>query len=213
MRGMIYIYALSDPFTYEIRYIGKTVNINSRLASHCNDRESTYKCNWIRSVIAKGKKPAVIILETLSDSAYWQESEISWIAYALSLGWPLTNSTSGGEGVVDLCQESRDRITKAWIGRKHSAESILRIGQASKGRVKTEPMKQVMRDKMKGRTFTDGWLKKIAHSLNKLSDDQVREIRVHLSNKVSQYKLAEMYGVHQGTISNIKRGVSYADIL
>jgi len=213
MRGMITIYALIDPFTHEIRYIGKSIRPSQRLREHCIDKSNTHRARWIRKVIEDGKEPGIVILETMTDSACWQGAEIGWIAYGRELGWPLTNSTTGGDGVVNLCEESKERIRKAWIGRKHSPVSITRIGNASRGRVKTDAMKQVMRDKMKGRVFTEEWLKKIAHSLNKLTDDQVREIRKMLSDNVSQYVIADMYGVHQGTISNIKRGISYADII
>lgn len=53
------------------------------------------------------------------------------------------------------------------------------------------------------------WGDKISKAISKLTDDDVREIRKLLDAKVSQYVIADQYSVHQGTISNIKRGRVY----
>jgi hypothetical protein len=45
------------------------------------------------------------------------------------------------------------------------------------------------------------------HPSSKLSDEQVREVRLALSRDAKGRDLATAYGVHKSTISRIKRGV------
>ena len=97
-----------------------------------------------------------------------------------------------------------------WKGRKHRPESLVRIGAASRGRVKPEAAKQVMREKMRGRVIT--WGDKISRAVRKLTPDQVREIRARIRVGERHRDIAPLYGVDQGTISNIRRGLSYADV-
>jgi len=207
---MIFIYGLVDPRTSLIRYIGKSVRPEGRLTDHCNDQSVTWRTNWIRDLKSHGLKPELTILHELPDDADWQTSEREWISKGRELGWPLTNCTDGGDGAKGLPPESRQRIIRAWIGRKHKDESLVKIGQASRGRHHTDEHKQHMSDLMRGRDIT--WIDKISKSLNKLTDEQVIEIRSRLANGENQYRLAEEYGVHQGTISNIKRRKCYTHI-
>lgn len=204
---MVYIYALIDPFSKEIRYIGKSTRPKERLANHCNEKAKSWRNHWIQSVLRKGKRPEISILETISKDSDWQAKEKEWIKIGREKGWKLTNCTDGGDGVVNLPKEIRDRIAKVWIGRKHSPESLKKIGMASRGRKKTAEMKEFMRNKMKGRKIE--WKDKISASNKKLSPIQIEEIKKLLADKISQYVIADTYGVHQGTISNIKTGKFY----
>lgn len=206
---MIYIYALTDPFTGDIRYIGKSIRPKERLTNHCNDSSKTWRTNWIQSVLSKGLRPELLILEELDDDADWQTAERSWIAKGRECGWLLTNCTDGGDGLVNPPEEVREKIRKTWFGRKHKPESLIKIGQASKGRKHTEENKERMSRMMMGRIFNEDWKRKISRNVAKLTDDQVREIRQMMADGISQYAIAEMYNVHQGTISNIKRGKCY----
>lgn len=58
-----------------------------------------------------------------------------------------------------------------------------------------------------GRTVP--WSDTLRHAAEHLSAEQVRAIRIALSNGERQYMLAKQYGVDKGTISNIHRGVCY----
>lgn len=207
----IYIYALKDPFTDEIRYIGKTINLKRRLSNECRETAKSYRCHWIQSIISRGKKPIQVILETLEPDADWQAAEKKWIAYGRAQGWPLTNTTEGGDGVPGISGESKERMLKAWKGRKHKPESLVKIGLASKGRYQSEETKRKRSEALKGRQFSDETRSKISANVSKLTDVQIEQIRDLLSNKVSQRVIAKMFGVHQTTISNINRGKCYVD--
>jgi hypothetical protein len=106
------IYGLVDPTTGYVRYVGKSVDTNFRLRRHLSKvglKEKTHKANWLNSLVAKGLKPDIILLENTSTSN-WQRAEKKWIAYYRNLpGYPpLTNGTSGGDG-TDKGEKRRPR--------------------------------------------------------------------------------------------------------
>ena len=206
---MFYIYALVDPSTKQIRYIGKSIRPRERLTNHCNEQSRTWRTNWIRSVLAQGKRPHLLILEELAPDADWKPAERRWIAQGRKMGWPLTNCTDGGDGVSGLPAEIREKMRLTWLGRKHRPESKAKIGAASRKRRHSLLWRKAMSDKMKGRNFTPEWRDRISQAVSKLTDDQIREVRRLLAEHVSQYVIADMFNVHQGTISNIKRGKCY----
>ena len=207
---MVYIYALTDPFTKEIRYIGKSIRPKGRLLDHCNDPSKTWRTNWIQSVLKKNGKPILSILQSLKDDEDWQEAERQWIQKGRDMGWRLTNCTDGGDGLVNPPDEVRQKIILTWLGRKHSEKTKKKIGIASKGRKHSDKSKKHMHNLMKGRKIT--WADKVRSGVEKLSDIQIREIRSLLDDKVSQYVIADMFGVHQGTISNIKNKRCYQHV-
>src|SRR5438874_480843 len=50
----VFIYALVDPVTRFVRYVGKSEEPQERTTVHCNDKSRTHRANWIRSILAKG---------------------------------------------------------------------------------------------------------------------------------------------------------------
>lgn len=97
---MPYIYALANPDTGEIRYVGKTIkSISKRKAQHIYSSrhgEAGHKAKWIRALLADGKLPEVVLLEEVSDSE-WEEKERHWIRHYNESG-RLTNHQLGGGG-------------------------------------------------------------------------------------------------------------------
>lgn len=89
------IYALIDPLSHMIRYIGVTKHIKLRFRQHlyCNDsNDSNHRKNaWIRGLQAKGLRPELAIIEHVEGKYYAKRREDYWIAYYRDLGMPLTN--------------------------------------------------------------------------------------------------------------------------
>ena len=93
----IYVYGLQDPRTNEIRYIGKTSKLRTRLEMHLKDTVSNRgKAGWIAELAAAGMQPKMIVLQTC-DEQTWRDAEINWIAKARAEGLPILNRTDGGE--------------------------------------------------------------------------------------------------------------------
>jgi NUMOD3 motif len=110
------IYGLYDPSeeneTPYVRYVGYTgFSIERRIIEHISDAvrgHQNYRCNWIRSLLSRDVRPAAICLEEITIDN-WQERERHWIAL---LRPQLTNTTDGGEGLINPSQEVRERIAK-----------------------------------------------------------------------------------------------------
>jgi hypothetical protein len=90
------IYALSDPRSGEIRYIGKANNAQKRLKSHLRDarHRDTPVYRWIRKLAREGFSPSVIVLASVQDD--WQRVEVGFIAEGRSMGLRLLNVADGG---------------------------------------------------------------------------------------------------------------------
>lgn len=148
-----YVYTLTDPRTNEVRYVGWTTNLPRRLREHIAEprRYRTHKSNWIRSVLADGQKPILIVVETGKGEG-WEAVECKWIAAYRAQGCNLTNATDGGNGALrrvftpetrqkisatkrarGIPPESRERITAASRGRKQTPEHIKKAADARRG--------------------------------------------------------------------------------
>ena len=199
----IFIYGLADPESKEIRYIGKSERVNQRFKDHLNDKSKTHKVNWITSLRRRGFVPDLVILEEILGAVDWQAREIFWIKKAKELGCRLVNSTDGGDGVLNLSGEGKERMLKTWKGRKHKPETLLKLSAASKGRKKTDASKEKMSAIMKGRKIL--WAEKLSQAVRKFDQDLLERVKSDLQTMKGK-DVAKKYGVHRTTISKIKLG-------
>jgi hypothetical protein len=140
-----FIYALTDPDSSEVRYVGKSNHPTRCLYLHYREKAPTYKNRWLRSVRARGQEPVIRILEEI-DEADWQERERYWIAFYRERGARLVNGTDGGDGVHGMrhSDEAKARIGEAARGnqysrgRKPTPQETARRSAALRGRVVTE---------------------------------------------------------------------------
>lgn len=118
------IYALQDPNTYEIRYIGLSSKGLLRPLEHFK-RYTTKKIahypiyRWIKKLARKNQVPKIIVLQEFEDKKFLQDAEIYWISYFKSINSPLLNCTNGGDGVKNriIDDNFRKKIsigTKKW---------------------------------------------------------------------------------------------------
>lgn len=91
------IYALCDPFTKAVRYVGKANDLVSRMRGHKwesrNGDIRTRKANWLRSLNAE---PLIKILEEVS-LEHWERAERWWIKQMRESGEDLVNFAEGGQ--------------------------------------------------------------------------------------------------------------------
>ncbi len=155
MSRSIYIYALCEPDTEAVRYVGKSVNPRRRLYQHVSERAKTHKAFWIRSLADRGRRPLLRVLEEVSEDDC-SRREMYWIEHFRLSGSDLTNLTDGGDGAstdrarthlsavrrgVRFSQEHRAALRLAWERRRErgvSEETRSKLSRAGKGRVFTE---------------------------------------------------------------------------
>lgn len=93
----VYIYGLCDPATGQIRYVGKTVDLEKRYILHLSRarrKHTPHVYAWIRSLLKRGTPPAVQVLAVVGEEQ-WEEMERLFIDGTEGL----TNMAPGGEGV------------------------------------------------------------------------------------------------------------------
>lgn len=116
MHMKVKIYVLKDPYTQEIRYIGRTKNsLKVRLAGHCTKAKQnsfkTYKDNWLLKLDIKP------LIEEIEEIEGWEESylrEQELIKQYITNGYKLVNLHDRGTGGLlrDISQEIKDKISK-----------------------------------------------------------------------------------------------------
>jgi hypothetical protein len=86
-----FIYALTDPVTDEVRYVGITDNAHTRYMQHCNDTRDNHsdKAVWIKSLKDRLLLPGLKILEIAEFDVLQREKY--WIKYYADQGANLTN--------------------------------------------------------------------------------------------------------------------------
>lgn len=88
---MNYIYTLMDPISNEIKYVGKTDNINNILDLHVSESENKTKRLhiWIQGLLESGVKPIIEIIDEIENG--FDFSEEFWIEQIKSWGFNLIN--------------------------------------------------------------------------------------------------------------------------
>lgn len=129
-----FIYALCDPNTGEIRYVGKANNPERRLTCHLCDRKKSHKQRWIASLKRLGLIPSIKILAEIPRQG-WEWVEKAHIRKLREMGYRLTNLTAGGDGVEGrkVSQETRAKLRACFLGKPRSSETKAKISKALAG--------------------------------------------------------------------------------
>mgnify|MGYP006921321239 CR=1 FL=1 len=113
-----YIYAICDPDTEEVKYIGQTSGeLVARLSAHIGKARRA-KANqtdlgyWIMSIIDQGKMPKIKVVEEVFGDI--NAAERRWITKMLDDGRDLTNTVANYKSVKwkNNIEQHRQRITK-----------------------------------------------------------------------------------------------------
>jgi hypothetical protein len=140
------VYALRDPITLEIRYIGVTKNsLKRRLSGHmwaARTGVRNHTTHWIKTLQTSP------LIEALEENCR-RKREVFWIRRYRSLGARLTNLTAGGEGTSELKRGPhspghRQKLSLAMRGNKNGRSPKLK-----KQLTMEEKIRQAVRIKVK----------------------------------------------------------------
>jgi len=110
----VFIYALKDPDTEEVRYVGKTKHPKIRLQQHvweANRKQNRRAC-WVRSLLKNGKRPILEIVDEVP-VAMWSPVEAAYVQFFSEAGAKLVNGTPGGDAGPDGTGTKRSSETRA----------------------------------------------------------------------------------------------------
>ncbi len=109
LRKVFVVYALADPDTDRIHYVGSSKHPHERLIQHRSENKntprSTEKGRWWASLLDRGLSPNLIILEEVAESTDIRrrlDIENMWARRLLERGEPLTNFTGAGVGRAEV---------------------------------------------------------------------------------------------------------------
>jgi group I intron endonuclease len=206
-----YIYTLSDPVTNEIRYIGKTVNLEQRYKAHITVFNKSYKSSWIKSLIKENLLPVIDIIDIVENED-WEFWEKYWIAQFKAWGYNLTNLTDGGISPSKSTNVA-NKISKSRKGFEVSQETKDKISKALKGKINCpDCIKNNLHTYRTNESFT-----KIAKSKKgkKRSLETVEKIKMALKGKKAWNKNKKMDESFKNKIKNSrknKKSVSKIDV-
>lgn len=114
------IYALIDPRSNDIKYIGVTSDPRQRLKSHLSEVGNIRKRRWIRELANEGLKPSMKIIEVVQSTEI--QREVYWIKVLREHGCDLFNAAHNQdtfefvpEGFASpWAQASRFHVGKVW---------------------------------------------------------------------------------------------------
>jgi hypothetical protein len=145
------VYALGDPRTSQVRYIGIARNVYRRYAEHLvKPHPNKNKDEWMEGMKKAGLIPTLTILESGLTKSAAREKEQYWIQHYLSLGAPLTNIHHGNNepaykevdlGLQDYISASEaSAILSRKMGRMVPPQYIHSLAKSKKQPVRTRPV-------------------------------------------------------------------------
>lgn len=158
-----YIYALHDPRDNAVKYVGKTVNLKTRMRKYrqpCNRKSQAYLNAWITGLERIGLFPMVSVLEVCEGQS-WVEAERRWIAYYRASGAELCNLSSGGEGEAGrvVSADTRAKLSRINTGKVQTSEAKARQIAAQMGRKNSPETRRKLREANRGKAPSPATLK------------------------------------------------------
>lgn len=209
----VWIYALADPNTEQIRYVGKANNPEQRLARHlCHAKSGTcHRDRWIQKLWESGQNPVLILLHRATASN-WQKLERKWIKHFRNQD-SLTNVTDGGDGVIGyiFTEKVKQRISVSlkkrfadhpesnpMFGRCHTEEAKQKISLANLGKHHSEEAKQKIAIARLGNCLSEKTKQKISVSQRGkyISEETKRKMSLSQKKRLANPESHPMFGKH-----------------
>lgn len=145
MERIVKIYVLKNPQTNNIHYVGRTLNEKTRYRQHIflakHKKNKDKKSSWIISILNKGLKPIMEIIEEVTESNAI-EREMYWIR-ELRKTCDLKNERDFIENGYIFSEEARKKMSDSQKGntnrrgKKLTKEQCYNMGNANRHRKKT----------------------------------------------------------------------------
>lgn len=210
-----FIYALCDPDSGRVRYVGKSNDPESRLKSHKNEVGANRKCRWIQSLLSSGKSPVLtVIAEVPRDS--WQEHERRWIAYYRGIYSDLTNHCDGGYGRSGLTDEEKIAISemakKRWATPGYrekifTEERRRNLSIALTGKKKTAEHVSKLPQNQKGYRHSKEFCEKVSRGLTGRKYKRVAPVSPETRKKLSDRMIGNKYTLGRKLSDDHKKAI------
>jgi hypothetical protein len=209
--GKFLIYGLVDPRTGEIRYVGRSSSGMGRPGSHRKpqylEKDRSHKGNWVRKLLSLGLDYSVTILEEVA-AAELSSRERFWIAEGRRRGWPLTNLTDGGEGMLGYVwtEGSRAKAAASKRGRKQAPAVVEKRAQKLRGKVRTPEHLEHYREAWKRRTVTPA-MREHMRAVGRSNKGKV--YREHIDSLAELHRGRPLSAEHRAKIGAGHRGLTH----
>lgn len=183
---MTTIYALLDPETNAVRYVGLTRYPRNRFRQYANAHGHTlHMNNWLSSLRSRQLTPKFFLLEEAQE-AIAGEREAFWISECRQSGCVLLNFTTGGEQAYKVSDEVRAKLSVIATGKRRpmSDKHKAAISRALKGRKcpHSVDLARRMSAAQRGTKLTDEHKRKVSEGIKRAWTPELRA-RVSLSKK------------------------------
>jgi len=180
----VFIYALKDPDTSAVRYVGKAKDPIKRLRTHFEETKygkNNHRLHWLRSL--DGKVPILEIVDEVTELE-WPSWEVAYIQFFKDEGCNLVNGTLGGDAPPrgkkghKMSDEQKAKLSVGRMGRFKGEKSPL-FGKVGPWKGKKHSVETL--NKMR-----ETWSKKRAWNLGKKMSNETRlKISATLKGKMA----------------------------
>lgn len=197
------VYAVVDPRSDEVCYVGQTKRPNERARRHRLGKTHGNVRAWERRLISLGLEPVFRVLEDDLTVSQIDERESYWIAKGLALGWPLLNLLDGSIGYIggnipsDVRQKISETMKENWADAEFHEEQTQRIRKAlADPKVRARLSKLASeRDPMSDETRT-----KISQTVSELWENpeyREKQVQAHLESSHTQWQDEDFRETHK----------------
>lgn len=196
------VYAVVDPRSDEIRYVGQTKRLHDRARRHRYGKTHGNVKAWERELISLGLKPIFRVLEDGLAASQIDERECYWIVKGLALGWPLLNLLSGPTGYVggnipcEVRQKISETMRENWANVEFRDEQTRRIRKALADPEIRARLSQLASE----RELAPETREKISLTLQELWQDpeyRKKQVQAHIESSRVQWQDEDFRETHQ----------------
>lgn len=202
-----YIYKIQNKLNNKI-YVGQSKNPASRFINHIKiAKMGPTHANFsaVHGAIRKyGQENFLLEIIEVCDENTSNDREIYWIKFYKSrnneCGY---NLTDGGDGVLNLSEESKNKRKEKMLGRKHSEDHKKKISEANKGKIISSNTKRKIsiansgeNNGMFGKTISNETRKKLSEfqssrKRSPLSEEHLQKIKLARSQQNSSFRISK----------------------